>query len=168
VHTMYYADEIRQVDEFRTNTDLVKPNELAMANMPIETLKAEFEPEKYHQTYRDNLMATIEAKNGRAAGGTDAGAARGAGDRHHGSAEAQPGGEEEAGAGGYGGRRRRLSLLYPNMPARPLAARTQISQGTTTSITAFEKGTFRAATDIPTATSRIDQMVKRSIEVARL
>jgi DNA end-binding protein Ku len=62
LHTMYYADEIRQVDEFRTNTDLVKPNELAMANMLIETLKAEFEPEKYHDTYRDNLMKMIEAK----------------------------------------------------------------------------------------------------------
>ncbi|HUO31329.1 MAG TPA: Ku protein, partial [Bryobacteraceae bacterium] len=62
LHTMYYADEIRQVDEFRTNTDLVKPNELAMANMLIETLKSEFEPEKYHDTYRDNLMRMIEAK----------------------------------------------------------------------------------------------------------
>jgi DNA end-binding protein Ku len=62
LHTMYYADEIRQVDEFRTDTDLVKPNELAMANMLIETLKADFEPEKYHDTYRDNLMAMIEAK----------------------------------------------------------------------------------------------------------
>jgi len=62
LHTMYYADEIRQVDEFRTNTELVKPNELAMANMLIETLKAEFEPEKYRDTYRDNLMQMIEAK----------------------------------------------------------------------------------------------------------
>ena len=33
-----------------------------MANMLIETLKADFEPEKYHDTYRDNLMAMIEAK----------------------------------------------------------------------------------------------------------
>jgi len=62
LHTMYYADEIRQVDEFRTNTDLVKPAELAMANMLIDTLKAEFEPEKYRDTYRDNLMKMIEAK----------------------------------------------------------------------------------------------------------
>jgi len=62
LHTMYYEDEIRQVDEFRTNTDLVKPAELAMANMLIETLKAEFEPSKYHDTYRDNLMQMIEAK----------------------------------------------------------------------------------------------------------
>jgi len=62
LHTMYYANEIRQVDEFRTNTDLVKPAELAMANMLIEALKAEFEPEKYHDTYRDNLLQMIEAK----------------------------------------------------------------------------------------------------------
>jgi len=59
---MYYADEIRQVDEFRTDTDLVKANELAMANMLIETLKADFQPEKYRDTYRDNLMKMIEAK----------------------------------------------------------------------------------------------------------
>src|SRR6478736_2972519 len=31
LHTMYYVDEIRQVDEFRTNTDLVKPKELELA-----------------------------------------------------------------------------------------------------------------------------------------
>ena len=62
LHTMYYENEIRQVDEFRTNTELVKPAELAMANMLIDTLKAEFEPKKYHDTYRDNLLEMIEAK----------------------------------------------------------------------------------------------------------
>lgn len=62
LHTMYYADEIRQVDEFRTNTDLVKPKELEMARMLIDTLAADFEPEKYHDTYRDNLLQMIEAK----------------------------------------------------------------------------------------------------------
>jgi DNA end-binding protein Ku len=62
LHTMYYADEIRQVDEFRTNTDLVKPKELEMAKMLIDTLAADFEPEKYHDTYRQNLLKMIEAK----------------------------------------------------------------------------------------------------------
>ncbi len=33
-----------------------------MANMLIDTLKADFEPEKYHDTYRDNLLQMIEAK----------------------------------------------------------------------------------------------------------
>jgi DNA end-binding protein Ku len=62
LHTMYYPDEIRQVDEFRTNTDLVKPKELDMAKMLIDTLAADFEPAKYHDSYRDNLQKMIEAK----------------------------------------------------------------------------------------------------------
>jgi DNA end-binding protein Ku len=62
LHTMYYADEIRQVDEFRTDTSLVKDRELEMAKMLISTLEAPFEPEKYHDTYRDNVMQMIESK----------------------------------------------------------------------------------------------------------
>jgi DNA end-binding protein Ku len=61
-HTMYYADEIRQVEEFRTDTSLVKEKELAMAKMLISSLEAEFEPQKYRDTYRDNLQQMIEAK----------------------------------------------------------------------------------------------------------
>ena len=61
-HTMYYQDEIRQVDEFRTDTSLVKDKELDMAKMLISSLEAEFEPQKYHDSYRDNLRQMIEAK----------------------------------------------------------------------------------------------------------
>src|SRR5256886_5401838 len=61
-HTMYYQDEIRQVDEFRTDTSLVKDKELAMAKMLISSLESEFEPQKYHDTYRDNLQKLIEDK----------------------------------------------------------------------------------------------------------
>ena len=61
-HTMYYQDEIRQVEEFRTDTSLVKEKELDMAKMLISSLEAEFEPQKYHDTYRDNLRQMIEAK----------------------------------------------------------------------------------------------------------
>jgi len=61
-HTMYYQDEIRQVDEFRTDTSLVKDKELAMAKMLISSLEAEFEPQKYHDEYRDNLQKMIAAK----------------------------------------------------------------------------------------------------------
>src|SRR5882762_3693106 len=61
-HTMYYQDEIRQVDEFRTDTSLVKDKELAMAKMLISSLEAEFEPQKYHDEYRTNLHRMIEAK----------------------------------------------------------------------------------------------------------
>src|SRR5215471_4100487 len=62
LHTMYYVDEIRQVDEFRTDTDLVKPKELELAKHLIDSLADNFEPQKYHDTYRDNLMKMIEAK----------------------------------------------------------------------------------------------------------
>jgi len=61
-HTMYYQDEIRQVEEFRTDTSLVKEKELAMAKMLISSLEAEFEPQKYRDNYRDNLQKMIEAK----------------------------------------------------------------------------------------------------------
>jgi DNA end-binding protein Ku len=62
LHTMYYPDEIRQVEEFRTDTSIVKEKELAMAKMLIDSLLAEFEPQKYHDAYRENLMAMIQAK----------------------------------------------------------------------------------------------------------
>jgi len=62
LHTMYYADEIRQVDEFRTDTTQVKEKELALAKMLIESLIAEFDPGKYVDNYRLNLQKMIEAK----------------------------------------------------------------------------------------------------------
>jgi len=62
LHTMYYADEVRQMEEFRTDTTLIKDKELDLANTLIESLAAPFEPEKYKDTYRENLMALIKAK----------------------------------------------------------------------------------------------------------
>jgi len=62
MHTMYYTHEVRKVEEFRTDTSLVKEKEGELARMLVESLAAPFEPEKYHDTYRDNLQALIEAK----------------------------------------------------------------------------------------------------------
>ncbi|HKD91427.1 MAG TPA: Ku protein [Terriglobales bacterium] len=62
LHTMYYADEVRKVEEFRTNTDLVAAKELELAQLFVRSLEAKFEPEKYHDEYRDNLKALIKAK----------------------------------------------------------------------------------------------------------
>jgi DNA end-binding protein Ku len=62
MHTMYYQDEVRKADEFRTDTSLVKDKELELAQMVIDSLAAPFDPEKYHDTYRDNLMALVQAK----------------------------------------------------------------------------------------------------------
>ena len=62
MHTMYFAHEVRKVDEFRTDTGLVKDQELKLAQMLVESLAAPFQPEKYKDTYRDNLQALIDAK----------------------------------------------------------------------------------------------------------
>src|SRR6266704_1768062 len=62
LHTMYFTNEVRKVDEFRTDLDLVKEKELALATHLIDALAAKFEPEKYHDTYRDNLLAMIDQK----------------------------------------------------------------------------------------------------------
>src|SRR3954447_2110163 len=62
LHTMYYEDEIRKVEEFRTDTTLVKDKELELAMTLITSLAAEFEPIKYKDSYRENLLAMIQAK----------------------------------------------------------------------------------------------------------
>ena len=62
LHTMYYRDEIRAVDEFRTDASQVKDKELDLAMTLIQTLAGAFEPEKYKDTYRENIRALIDAK----------------------------------------------------------------------------------------------------------
>ncbi len=62
LHTMYYAHEIRAVEEFRTDLSLVRDKEVELATGLIEALAAEFDPQKYRDSYRDNLLAMIEAK----------------------------------------------------------------------------------------------------------
>jgi len=62
LHTMYYADEVRRSEEFRTDPSSLKEKELALAKMLVDSLAGEFEPEKYHDAYRDNLRKMIEAK----------------------------------------------------------------------------------------------------------
>ena len=106
-HTMYYQDEIRQVEEFRTDTSLVKDKELEMAKMLISSLEAEFEPQKYHDAYRDEPAADDRSQGRGPEGGGHAGDARRPGDRHHGSAEEEPGGEAQARADRHRRRRRR-------------------------------------------------------------
>jgi len=62
LHTMYYQDEVRATDEFRTNLEIVKDQELKMAQTFIEALAGTFEPSKFHDTYRLSVKAMIDAK----------------------------------------------------------------------------------------------------------
>jgi DNA end-binding protein Ku len=67
---MHYADElVDQADfDFPSLKEDVAPAELKVAKMLIDTMTAEkFEPERFHDHYRDDVMAMIDA---RAAGRT--------------------------------------------------------------------------------------------------
>jgi DNA end-binding protein Ku len=59
---LYYADEIRAVDELRPARARVSQEELRMAERLIESFTTEWRPEKYKDTYRDELCAIIKAK----------------------------------------------------------------------------------------------------------
>ena len=60
---MYFADEIRAVDPIRPDTEgSVDEKELDMARQLIDSLRTGFEPERYHDTYRDTLCETIKQK----------------------------------------------------------------------------------------------------------
>jgi DNA end-binding protein Ku len=62
LHTMYYADEIRDVAEFEPHRNLVNDKELKLAKTLIESLAGKFNPKDYKDTYRENLEKLIAAK----------------------------------------------------------------------------------------------------------
>ena len=61
-HTMFYTDEVRTVDEFRTNTELVAPKELDLAKALIQALATAFEPDKFKNQFRERLHQLIESR----------------------------------------------------------------------------------------------------------
>lgn len=61
-HTMFYPDEVRSIQEFRTDVSLAGSKELALAKVLIETLAAPFEPAKFKDTYRERLQQLIDAR----------------------------------------------------------------------------------------------------------
>lgn len=62
-HTMFYADEVRSVDEFRTDTSLVSAKELELAKALIQALATSFEPAKFKNQFRERLVALIESRS---------------------------------------------------------------------------------------------------------
>ncbi len=64
VHTMYYANEIRQVAGYRkAEKDVkLKPAEVKLAEQLVESLSQDFKPEQFHDKFQENLRALIEAK----------------------------------------------------------------------------------------------------------
>ncbi len=62
LHTMYYEEEIRKVEGFGAPDVELKEAEVKVANQLIEALATDFDPEKYHDTFQENLKKLIQAK----------------------------------------------------------------------------------------------------------
>jgi DNA end-binding protein Ku len=61
VETMYYADEVRKPEPVEVKGELRKA-ELEMAKSLVENLSEPFDPEKYDDTYRKELLELLRAK----------------------------------------------------------------------------------------------------------
>jgi DNA end-binding protein Ku len=62
LHTMYYAEEVRKVEGFGAPDVELKEAEVKVAHQLIEALADEWDPEKYKDTFQENLKKLIEAK----------------------------------------------------------------------------------------------------------
>ena len=60
LETMYYADEVRQPEDAPAPT--VRKAEVDMAKTLIENLAAKWDPEKYHDRYRNELLELLQKK----------------------------------------------------------------------------------------------------------
>ena len=62
LHTMYYADEVREVEDFGTSNIDLKDAEVKVAHQLIEALADKFDPKKYHDTFQENLKKLIQVR----------------------------------------------------------------------------------------------------------
>jgi DNA end-binding protein Ku len=64
VHTMYFVNEIRSLEGYgKIAQDVkLKPQEIKLAEQLVESLSEDFKPQKYRDTFQENLKALIEAK----------------------------------------------------------------------------------------------------------
>ena len=63
LETLLWPDEVRQPDFPFLDEDIeVRPQELKMAASLIDTMTEDFDPDQYHDTYREALEAVVRAK----------------------------------------------------------------------------------------------------------
>jgi DNA end-binding protein Ku len=62
LHTMYYKDEVKEVEGFGAPDVELKEAEVKVAHQLIEALAAEWDPEKYHDEFQENLKKLIQTK----------------------------------------------------------------------------------------------------------
>ncbi len=61
-HTMFFTSEVRADEEYRADTKMVNQKELDLAQTLIRSLAAPFNPEKYHDTYKERLESMLAKK----------------------------------------------------------------------------------------------------------
>ncbi len=62
VHTLYYPNESRAEDEYHTDLGGISEQESALAGQLIEALATSFDPLKFKDEYRENVLALIASK----------------------------------------------------------------------------------------------------------
>lgn len=62
LQTIYYADEVRELEQFGSENVDVREGEMKVAHQLIKALEGKFEPEKFHDTFEDNVKKLIKAK----------------------------------------------------------------------------------------------------------
>ena len=62
LHTMYYKEEVREVEGFGAPDVQLKDAEVKVAHQLIEALAADWDPEKFHDDFQDNLKKLIQTK----------------------------------------------------------------------------------------------------------
>ncbi|MGB0039235.1 MAG: Ku protein [Terriglobales bacterium] len=62
LHTMYYKEEVREVEGYGAPDVEIKEAEIKVAHQLIEALADEWDPDKYHDDFQDNLKKLIETK----------------------------------------------------------------------------------------------------------
>jgi DNA end-binding protein Ku len=62
LHTMFYQDEVRQVEQFGRPDVELRDAEVKVAHQLIQALSADFKPEKYYDTFEENLKKLIKAR----------------------------------------------------------------------------------------------------------
>ncbi len=96
LHTMYYKEEVRELENFGRPDVELRDAEIKVAHQLIEALAGDFEPEKYHDTFEENLKtlikARLEGEEVTAGGEAEEDGSRG---RPDGGAEREPGADAE-------------------------------------------------------------------------
>lgn len=62
LHTMYYQDEVREMEDFGADKVEIREAELKIADQLIEALADRFDPSRFHDTFQDNLKQMIKAR----------------------------------------------------------------------------------------------------------